>query len=146
MNIYKKGFTLVEMLTVIAILGVIAVFVIVFVQEPLADSRERSVRTDLNQLRAQANILHVDYNSFGVPGEYPDCDQAMFANTEIARLVTSATDKSPNGTYHCAVGERGNSFALHILDPKFGVICVDSYRITSTVMNWQGVDESVLCT
>lgn len=85
MNTYRKqkGFTLVEILIVVVILGILAAIVIPQFSEASTEARESSVKSNLQMLRSQIELYKVQHN-----GSWPDAT----TGTTFATALTSATD------------------------------------------------------
>ncbi len=66
LNTKNKGFTLIELLVVISILGVLAVLVIVNINEARARARDVRKKEDMSQLRTALKLYYSDYY------KYPD--------------------------------------------------------------------------
>jgi len=85
----RKGFTLVEILIVVIILGILAAIVIPQFTEASNDARESALASDLQTVRSQLELYKVQHLE-----KYPDVDEAGAADTAnfIARL-TGKTDQ-----------------------------------------------------
>ena len=92
----RKGFTLVEILIVVIILGILAAIVIPQFTEASNDARESALASDLQTCRSQLELYKVQHLE-----KYPDLDAAGAADTAnfIARL-TGKTDQ--DGTINAA--------------------------------------------
>jgi len=95
----KKGFTLVEILIVVIILGILAAIVIPQFTEASNDARESALSSDLQTIRSQLELYKVQHLE-----KYPHLDENDQADTAnfIARL-TGRTDQdgkiNANGAY-----------------------------------------------
>ena len=58
----KKGFTLVEILIVVVILGILAAIVIPQFTNASTEAKENSLKSDLHTMRAQLELYKVRYN------------------------------------------------------------------------------------
>ena len=86
-NMRQKGFTLVEILIVVVILGILAAIVIPQFSEASSEARESSVKSNLQMVRSQIELFKVQHNETQ-PG---DVSGAANAVTFVAAL-TSKTD------------------------------------------------------
>ena len=100
----KSGFTLVEILIVVVILGILAAIVIPQFTEASTEAKTSSLVTDLQSVRSQIELYKVQHNDNlpGVPnGTHTASDQsfsvAMINYTDIFGEVTTTAD--PNGYY-----------------------------------------------
>jgi len=96
MNVNKTGFTLVEILIVVIILGILAAIVIPQFTEASNNARESSLVTDLQTVRSQLELYKVQHLE-----RYPDVDGNEAADTAnfVARM-TGKTDQ--DGTINAA--------------------------------------------
>ena len=86
----KSGFTLVEILIVVVILGILAAIVIPQFTEASTEARESSLRTDLQTLRSMIELYAVQHND---------------VNPTLAGFVNQMTLQSDiNGTVPPAAG------------------------------------------
>ena len=92
----RKGFTLVEILIVVIILGILAAVVIPQFTEASNDARESSLATDLQTVRSQLELYKVQHLE-----KYPHLDGAGLADT--ANFVARMTGKTDlDGTLNAA--------------------------------------------
>ena len=97
----RTGFTLVEILIVVIILGILAAIVIPQFTEASNDARESALSSDLQTLRSQLELYKVQHLD-----SYPDtADMAAFVNQ-----LTSKTDVNGNIDANGAFGPYLQSF------------------------------------
>ncbi|MFC1738947.1 type II secretion system protein [Planctomycetota bacterium] len=97
----RKGFTLVEILIVVVILGILAAIVIPQFTDASTEAKEASMRSDLQMLRSQIELYKIQHND-----EFPgsgtgstDFETDMTTYTEVDG--TPATSQAPgqDGVY-----------------------------------------------
>ena len=88
MNSIKTGFTLVEILIVVIILGILAAIVIPQFTEASNDARESALASDLQTVRSQLELYKVQHLE-----RYPDVDASGVADTP-ANFVLRMTGKT----------------------------------------------------
>ena len=99
----KSGFTLIEMLIVVIILGILAMVIIPQVSTSSDDSKLSTLRTNLNAMRSSAELYYAQHNSSypgAVLGGAPDAPTAFLhqltrytAATNSIATVKDATHK-----------------------------------------------------
>jgi prepilin-type N-terminal cleavage/methylation domain-containing protein len=89
----KKGLSLVELMIVVAVLGILAAIVVPQLQSHTTQAKEAAAKSDLRVLRSAIELYTVQHN--GVPPGYPDGDvtAAPTAITFVAQL-TEASQKT----------------------------------------------------
>ncbi len=89
----KKGFTLVEILIVVVILGILAAVVIPQFTEASTEAKTSSLCTDLQTMRSQIELYKVQHND-ALPGDgTATLIQALTGQTDVAGAV--GTDYGP---------------------------------------------------
>jgi len=89
----KKGFTLVEILIVVVILGILAAIVIPQFTEASTEAKTSSLCSDLQTVRSQIELYKIQHND-ALPGSgTASFVQAMTGQTDIAGAV--GTDYGP---------------------------------------------------
>jgi general secretion pathway protein G len=91
MKTKKSGFTLVEILIVVVILGILAAIVIPQFTEASTEAKFSSLCTDLQTLRSQIELYKVQHND--TPPTFANFTAQMTAQTDIIGAV--GTDYGP---------------------------------------------------
>jgi len=102
----KSGFTLVEILIVVVILGILAAIVIPQFTGASTEAKESSLRSNLQAVRSQIELYKIQHNADILPGEVLDAATGnVTAATDIAfvNALTSKTDK--NGVVDPGAGD-----------------------------------------
>ena len=83
----KKGFSIVELMIVVAILGILAAIAVPAFQSHTTDAKSAAAKTNLHPLRATAELYAARHGAIG-PG-YPadDASQTACWNTFWAKIV-----------------------------------------------------------
>lgn len=90
MNSIRKGFTLVEILIVVIILGILAAIVIPQFTEASNDARESALASDLQTLRSQVELYKIQH--LDTPPGW-DSDASAVDPDDFVTCLTTKTDK-----------------------------------------------------
>lgn len=91
MNRSRKGFTLVEILIVVIILGILAAIVVPQFTEASSDAKLSNLTTNLQSIRAQLELYRLHHN-----GNYPaDVTVGLTSKTTSAGVVDAAGAYGP---------------------------------------------------
>lgn len=93
-----RAFTLVEILIVVAILGILAALVIPQFSSAAATTRESSIRMDLNRIRAQIEIYRQQHTSTP-PSLANFADQMTRASNDAGQTAAVGTEGYRYGPY-----------------------------------------------
>jgi prepilin-type N-terminal cleavage/methylation domain-containing protein len=85
----RDGFTLIELLVVIAIIGVLASVVIASVNVARDKAANAAIKSNLNNVRGQAEIVYDDNNGFYDP---VCADPRVMKAVNAAAIITGATE------------------------------------------------------
>lgn len=96
----QSGFTLVEILIVVVILGILAAIVIPQFTEASTNAKTNSLRADLQTIRSQVELFKIQHND-ELPGTHGDVNfaEAMTTYTNVAGTNSSVTQSPGTGRY-----------------------------------------------
>ena len=86
----NKGFTLVEILIVVVILGILAAIVVPQFTEASNDAKESALSSDLQTVRSQLELYKIQHN-----GGYPATLSLLTSKTTIAGVVSATGAYGP---------------------------------------------------
>lgn len=128
----RKGFTLVELLLVITIIGMIAAVVLIYLSGARGKSIDTKVRAQLNSTRSVAEVFYSTNNSYnGSAGNISgSCGtaQSMFTDTISGMNRFTSQANYPNGALLTCYST-AEAYAVSALLPGVGGTnswCVDS--------------------
>jgi general secretion pathway protein G len=92
----RKGFTLVEILLVVSILGILAAIVLPSFQDNVSQAKESAAKSNLATMRTQIQMYKIQHN--GVPPGYVDGAAAPIATMQLQLTGTTTLtgQASPN--------------------------------------------------
>lgn len=111
-NTSKKGFTLVEIMIVVVIIGLLAAMAIPAFQKVRTDSRESAVENDARQLASAAQQYMLESNLTQVTHGYSDGDIADPLKSYVRKLGKGYTISSPltiDGTFTIVHAQLGTT-------------------------------------
>jgi general secretion pathway protein G len=90
----KKGFTLVEILIVVVILGILAAIVIPQFSDASTEAKENSLKSNLQTVRSQIELYKIQHND-----ELPGAGSASFTDSLTAGTDVDGASGSDYGPY-----------------------------------------------
>jgi len=115
----NKGFTLIELLVVIAIIGVLSSVVLASLNSARAKGADAAVKSNLNNIRAQAELVYDDAN-----GSYAGvCTHATVLK---AKAATSATCNSDANSWAMSAALKGETGGFWCVDYKGSAMRIEA--------------------
>lgn len=118
----NKGFTLIELLVVIAIIGILASVVLASLNSARAKGADAAVKANLNNMRAQAEIVYDSAN--------PNSYATVCADPNIVKALAAANSAS-GGTAVCNNSAAAWAAASPLKTSATTYWCVDSTGTSS---------------
>lgn len=137
----SQGFTLVELLVVVAILGILSSIVLVSLGTANTRGKDGAVQANLDSLRTQAQLYYNDNSGYGsnplVVNSTGDCTTGtagtVFAEPRVAKQVAATNLANGGGAtvdVYCNVAAGGSAYAIYARLPSISspitYFCVDS--------------------
>lgn len=138
-KIYRKGFTIIELLVTFSIIALLASSVLAAVGSARTRASDAKVKTQLEQVRNAAALYYSSNQTYGTTPGALLCDEILSMTSEIsdtvfndptvARLVTSSNYPYPNQD-HLFCAADGTDYAVSAALSNYatgnGFWCVDS--------------------
>jgi prepilin-type N-terminal cleavage/methylation domain-containing protein len=106
----QKGFTLVEILVVVIILGIMAAMVIPQFSSATESARASMLMDDLRVMRSQLEVFKAQHN--GVPPGFPDCDPTKVPTEGV--MLEQVTKSSNSAGATAAVNTAGYPYGPYM--------------------------------
>ena len=130
----EKGFTLVEILIVVVILGILAAIVIPQFTNASTEARESSLKSDLQAMRSQIELYKIQHLGDALPeaglATFLEC---MEGTTDINGDVVAAGTAGAKGPYMRAIPINPFSTA----DPATNLVRVDGAAAGADTDHWR---------
>lgn len=139
----KRAFSLVELMIVVAVLGILAAIVLPTFQGHVSEARQAAARENLHTLRAAIEFYAAQHND--VPPGYPDNDPSkqpggLFFIVQLRNYLREIPENPFNSIRGVKIIGNNEDFPTgHVLLDLYGWIYKPA---TKTIkLNWEGTDE-----
>lgn len=133
---FSRGFTLVELLVIIAIIGILSTIVIVSLSSVNSRGKDAAIQSNLDGVRTQAQLYYNDTGGYGsnagLVNSTGDCTTGVagtvFSDARVAKQVAAANFANGGGSMVCNVAVLGAAYAVYaeLSSSPGSYYCVDS--------------------
>lgn len=125
-NKKQSGFTLVELLVVVAIIGLLSTIVLVGFGDIRSEARDAAIKANMAQMRLAAEVEYNAENSYA----------AVEGNTDFAAALAAAEAAGDT----CTVEVAADAFCIECPLASSGDWCIDSTGYMGTTANCDAVN------
>lgn len=126
----RRGFTLVELLVVITIIGILSSVVLASLNTARSKGSDAAIQSDLNAIRTQAELYYLTTgnSTYGTTVSDGSCASGMFsADTSIAKAIAAADNvNGSSGTMKCESNGSAYLVAAELVGTSGSYWCIDS--------------------
>jgi competence protein ComGC len=146
----QAGFTLIEMLIVIAVLGILAMIIVPQISISSEDATLRTFQTNLNTLRKSVELYHKQHddtypgfhNTSGAPANSGQSKQAFVAQLVKYTAIDGTVSNTKDTTHKFGPYIRGEALPTNPYNQKNSVVCdIDEtnilVRVSSGTTGWK---------
>jgi prepilin-type N-terminal cleavage/methylation domain-containing protein len=143
----QRGFTLIEMIIVMIIMGILAAFIVPQVGTSTEDAKLNTIKTDLMTMRNAVEIYYAQHNGFYPGGRKNDGTAGPTAGeaaTAFVEQLTQYTDshgdvqRTKDATHKYGPYVKVGQLPVNPYNESNAVVC-DMATTDITVRNWDGV-------
>ncbi len=123
----KEGFTLIELIVVIAIFGILATVTLAFLSRPGKEASDASVKANLLSIRKQSEIYYISNSNYGA--NITDCNSGLFSDLVVTKAINEIEKNiGGNANVTCTTSVGGNTWAISVdsLKKAGTTWCIDS--------------------
>ena len=130
----EKGFTLVEILIVVVILGILAAIVIPQFTNASTEARESTLTSDLQAVRGQIELYKIQHLGDALPGAgTATFEECLTGTTDVDGEVVAAGTAGAKGPYMAKIPVNPFSTA----DPATNLVRVDGAAAGAGTHHWR---------
>ncbi len=111
-NSLKRGFTLIELLVVIAIIGILSSVVLASLNTARSKGADAAIKSNLNNLRAQAELVYDNTNSYATVCADPNVTRAVQAAAAAQGGTASLTGTAASSASVTSCQNDANRWAV----------------------------------
>jgi len=119
----RKSFTIVEIMVVMAVIGIIMTLSIVGIQAAQKQQRVTTINNDMNQLKLALASYYSDYRMYPIPGDSiafdPTRKQICLFEPGSAQLITDMCETVTNRVFKLDLNQPGMDASTNGLDIPF---------------------------
>jgi len=121
----KRAFTIIELIVVVAIIGILSSVVMFFVSKPGSQAADNAVKANLLTVRKQSEVYYISGNTYG--SVQPNCTGGVFDDpTVVAAIAEVKKNLGGNQVVTCNGNENKWALKADSLKTTNEMWCVDS--------------------
>lgn len=121
----KKAFTIIELIVVVAIIGILSSVVMFLVSKPGNQAADNAVKANLLTVRKQSEVYYISGNTYG--SVLANCTGGVFNDpTVVAAIAEVKKHLGGSGTVTCSGNENKWALKADSLKSTNETWCVDS--------------------
>ena len=124
----KKGFTIIELLVVVAIIGIISSIAVVLLDDSKENAENGAVRANMQSVQNQAALYYASNPTSGFGASLSDCISGVFADVTVQNaLAETGNNLASPKNITCSTSSTGSSWSVELNQlHNVGVYCADS--------------------
>ncbi len=122
-----RGFTIIELMVITAIIGIVSALALVSLSESRRQGNDASIKSTLNGLASQAEIYYVNNGRYATTTISNSCAGGVFSDSVVSSAISNADKTNGAGLMRCYASASG--YAVQSGRPSGAATshwCVDS--------------------